>query len=931
MTKEQAQYLLEALTFFELYPGTTEYSGKPRESIFSQIKVLSGYEGKTDEEILKDEALRKFLGEVAREETEIPEKTDDSQTVPQELETLIEKSERREEELKAAREKAKTQTKEEIERIKKAVEESRKRKVINLEPPQVIPSVELSEKEKNDLEKMINRAKSNPRVFSEETIKTINKSLKSAPEDISKVFTPETVEVVGITFTDKLLEIGNRLDEAKKQGQTLDKIAVPNPIWLFASVANPNDEGLEKIIPDNRERIDFAKKMQEIAIALESDYVISKELLVPVFGEKIIEAVLGSPDPVRYQVSPEKEDDETISIGVNDIYDLYKTFSESPTFQAIFGGAKKVRDENLIQLLRTSTPWLTKPRGFIGRFLTSTFFRFGITPGIGTIVGYKTGAVASYLAAQGVPLLTGVAKIPLLPAISVAPTKIKIFFNVSIGKASIKIGSFSTLGWKGKMAALKFGEKALGLIAGKSGQSAAVGIVTKKGFQVFTSQVFSKIGAALGSVAPIIGTIIGAIVGWLIGKVLPKIIDWIKRNKEVVLGTVGAIVGFALGGIPGLIAGGAIALAAAMIFTMGAKAATAQIGGTIQTGLIGITSLVLPTIGVPIIIALISVPVIVAIILFIINSGAYIVPPKLGISGAIESPYIGVEKEIVKVLDKDNREINIETEEISNDRLPIKVSYKVNVKAKKGTLTNITFENSCRVTKDGPPPTCTAPTPSETPDFISPVEDFVFEYEKDYETPGYQDSFVVDIFTVTADAPEQKGAVAATSAVVKIGEPPEECPAEQWPIDSGYITQGAYTPSGYSHENLEAIDIGANLRPTFAGHSGIVTKAEHSSCLGNYIEIQSICEGKSFVSQYAHLEGLGVKTGQEVIMGQTIGLSGNTGSRNCTTGPHLHYRFKYVPSGNPSFPDNPPYMMRQYIPKNVPRGCTNSGSCGVSI
>jgi murein DD-endopeptidase MepM/ murein hydrolase activator NlpD len=284
----------------------------------------------------------------------------------------------------------------------------------------------------------------------------------------------------------------------------------------------------------------------------------------------------------------------------------------------------------------------------------------------------------------------------------------------------------------------------------------------------------------------------------------------------------------------------------------------------------------------------------VVLVLFIINSGAYIVPPKPGISGAIESPYIGVEKKIVKVLDKDNREINIEIEEISNDRLPIKVSYKVSVKAKKGTLTNITFENICRVTKDGPPPTCTAPTPNETPDLISPVEDFVFEYEKDYKSPDHQDTFVADIFTVTADAPEQKGAVAATSAVVKIGEPPEECPHE-WPIDSGYITQGAYTPSNYSHHSMEAIDFGANLRPTFAGHSGIVTKAEFNSCIGNYIEIQSTCEGRSFVSQYAHLEGLGVKTGQQVVMGQTIGLSGNTGS--CTTGPHLHYRFKYVPSG----------------------------------
>jgi len=461
----------------------------------------------------------------------------------------------------------------------------------------------------------------------------------------------------------------------------------------------------------------------------------------------------------------------------------------------------------------------------------------------------------------------------------------------------------------------------------KTATKAVTSALTKAGISVTSEAAAATIGQVVIPI-PGLGALVGLVVGWVVDKVLGplfnKITDFISQNKWVLaipFVAAGLFLGLPLLTVGGLIMGG-------LLLAGGAGLTLSSAATGISGVLTSILSLAVTSIATPLIVILISIPLIVAIVLFIINSGAYIVPPKLGISGAIESPYIGVEKEIVKVLDKDNREINIETEEISNDRLPIKVSYKVNVKAKKGTLTNITFENSCRVTKDGPPPTCAAPTPSETPDFISPVEDFVFEYEKDYETPGYQDSFVADVFTVTADAPEQKGAVAATSAVVKIGEPPEECPAE-WPIDSGYISQGAYTPSGYSHKTLEAIDIGANLRPTFAGHSGIVTKAGKSSCIGNYIEIQSSCEGRSFVSQYAHLEGLRVKTGQEVIMGQTIGLSGNTGS--CTSGPHLHYRFKYVPSGNPSFPKNPPYMMKPYIPENVPRGCTNSGSCGVSI
>ena len=334
--------------------------------------------------------------------------------------------------------------------------------------------------------------------------------------------------------------------------------------------------------------------------------------------------------------------------------------------------------------------------------------------------------------------------------------------------------------------------------------------------------------------------------------------------------------------------------------------------GTFATGVL------LPSLAGPIIAVLIGIPIVVALILFIINSGAYIVPPKAELLGAIESPYIGVEKTA-----------NPEGP-FKNGDLPLTINYTVTVKAKKGTLTNIQFENTCRVTRDGPPPICDAPIPTgdEKPDFISPTKPFVFNYTNEYSGADFQDSFVADIFKVTANAPEQPGAVAATSAVIKIGKPPEECPAV-WPTESGYITQGAYTRSGFSHRVMEAIDIGPSFRPVFTGHSGIVTVANNSSCLGNYIEIRSSCEGRDFISQYAHLEGVSIKSGDQVVMGQTIGLSGNTG--RCKTGPHLHYRFKYTSGGNPSFPNNPPYMMKPYIPANVPRGCTNTGSCGVSI
>lgn len=402
---------------------------------------------------------------------------------------------------------------------------------------------------------------------------------------------------------------------------------------------------------------------------------------------------------------------------------------------------------------------------------------------------------------------------------------------------------------------------------------------------------------------------------WIATEIVTRAASFLKKHWKKVVAVLAGVALMPFIGLLGAAAAGAgiwVGLNTVLGGSAGFTSATASLGAL--PGFI-LSSLLLPSIAGPLLFALIGIPLIVAFILFVINSGAFIVPPKLETLGAIQSPYIGVEKEASPEGPFDNGD------------LPLKIEYTVTIRAKKGALTNISFENTCRVTKDGPSPVCDVPVPNESPESISPTKPFVFAYTKDFGV-GFEDSFITDIFQVTADAPEQKGALAATSAVIKIGDPPEECPAV-WPIDSGYITQGAFTPSGFSHSSMEAIDIGANLRPVFAGHSGTVITAQRSSCIGNYIDIISTCEGREYISRYAHLEGVSVKLGQEVTMSQTIGLSGNTGS--CTTGPHLHYRFKYTSGSNPSFPNNPPFMMRPYIPTNVPRGCTNSGSCGVSI
>jgi len=381
------------------------------------------------------------------------------------------------------------------------------------------------------------------------------------------------------------------------------------------------------------------------------------------------------------------------------------------------------------------------------------------------------------------------------------------------------------------------------------------------------SAVGAKIGAALGSVAPIIGTILGAIVGaitgWLVEKLLPlinKIKKWLKENGQAILATAATV---------------------------------------IVLPFYYVASSVL----VPILIILIAIPTAIAIIMFIINSGAYIVPPKGGanIPGQDSiSPYI----EVTKTANPAGP--------FENSDLPLTIEYTVKIKAKKSGLTNIQILDNCMVTKKNSSPPCPPldpgtkiPSGDEIPESITSSQPFSFKYKRSYSSPTFEDSLVVDTISVIADAPEMNGAEAASSAIIKIGKPPEQCPSG-WPVSGVYyLTQG---PGGnYSHKLCQAIDIAMpNGTPIKATHSGIATVVYTTNAYRPlYVDLISTCNGKQFTSRYAHLTSASVTTGKSVTKGQTIGNSGSDG-----TGPHLHYEFRG------GLPMNVPY-----IPKSVPANC----------
>lgn len=101
------------------------------------------------------------------------------------------------------------------------------------------------------------------------------------------------------------------------------------------------------------------------------------------------------------------------------------------------------------------------------------------------------------------------------------------------------------------------------------------------------------------------------------------------------------------------------------------------------------------------------------------------------------------------------------------------------------------------------------------------------------------------------------------------------------PVTSGF---GAPRPGGRRHAGLDyGVPTGT---PVGAAGAGRVTYAGSSSGYGLRVDVD---HGGGLTTRYAHLDRIGVKVGQTVRGGQSLGTSGNTGR---STGPHLHFEVR---------------------------------------
>ncbi len=113
------------------------------------------------------------------------------------------------------------------------------------------------------------------------------------------------------------------------------------------------------------------------------------------------------------------------------------------------------------------------------------------------------------------------------------------------------------------------------------------------------------------------------------------------------------------------------------------------------------------------------------------------------------------------------------------------------------------------------------------------------------------------------------------------------------PVDGARITSNfgmRFHPVLHYTRLHAGVDFGVPVgTPVYAAADGVVTGATPTGCGGNMAVLQ---HDNGWVTRYFHLSHYaeGLHAGQRVTQGQTIGLSGTTGT--CTTGPHLHYELR---------------------------------------
>ncbi|HER2209415.1 TPA: peptidoglycan DD-metalloendopeptidase family protein, partial [Streptococcus pyogenes] len=100
-----------------------------------------------------------------------------------------------------------------------------------------------------------------------------------------------------------------------------------------------------------------------------------------------------------------------------------------------------------------------------------------------------------------------------------------------------------------------------------------------------------------------------------------------------------------------------------------------------------------------------------------------------------------------------------------------------------------------------------------------------------------------------------------------------------WPVSNATMSSSFGQRWGRQHKGVDLV----GNRDVKASDEGVITFAGQKSGYGNVIIIN---HRNGYETLYGHLNSIGVKVGQVVEKGESIGVMGNTGR---STGTHLHF------------------------------------------
>jgi len=765
LTQENIEYLRRAFSHF--FPEDTiyaadkpfesgEFNWKNRADFIDFVYRLTGISIKSERDL---GAIKKAQLEIENllSESSSPEKPVESNMPDKEArENLEAERQARQEAIEESKRKADEAVRKSVERqqeiyksqakiIQAAPKDIQKNvlteiggKTLYAVPATKVPEVVFSENE----QKLVDIAKNDPQLFSQKLSQLIAQKNPDIPKEILEPLS----QVIAVDTTQALI------NPAQK----------PVPVGVFAAATKVSEQipGLSAVA-----QTELAKTTSVFTVFTESKDNLYRTVLLRSLGENITDTVLG-PAEQQYVLSTEKSD-EAFTIKLDQLQNNSFSFQEgdisdsfnSPVTESVKGIAEsKLR---ALALAKTKSLGTTGALGKVSSLANSQAFD-SIAPFLGLQTNFEYvgtnffGKLITRVFPDYAPLITNIAgRLGINVGIqAVAPVATEM---VVVEGAVVAESAVVTEGITEGAVAKAVAGKSLNITLGNAIARGASSILSKIGMQAAAA----KVGAMVGTgIIPVIGTVVGLILGAVFGKILEKAWPWIKKNAPYLIGAVLGVGTFAIAGpLAGVIAGvGAFGLASAA--TSGAIT-LGSVGAGIAGLFAAIGTLIVGPIVMPFLIIFLIVPIVVALILFVINSGAYIVPPVISTE---ENPYISITK------------VAAPEGPFQNSQLPRSIKYTVTIAAKKGPLTNISYNETCNVSKKGGTANCPdvksqIPQP---PDTISPSVPVTFDYTTTY-TKEFTDSIVTNTFSVSAYESGGENITTSGSSSVIFGSPPTGC------------------------------------------------------------------------------------------------------------------------------------------------------------